>query len=552
MRMTRLFLGLWAGLLPLSLSAQLVLAPMPNSQWPKRPLSFSDTIEAHTKIRQRLEQLQRRGYILSSADSLKFANDTLWVQLHQGKKWKWVLAESQQSNLLDLPQSLPLTPNSWTAIKEKALEELHAYGYAGARISLRPKQEEGQTLVIEVGLDLGPALVWDSITAGTERVLAPRVLQHFSGLYPNRPVQHRHLKEGVRSLSSAGLLDAGSTPRLLQRGTKVDVDWPLKKARTNRFSGILGMMPDNNQTGGFLLTGELDLALENTFGYAERLNVSWQRLQTATQQLKIEASWPYLFGSRLGCMGDFKLFRIDSAFSQLEGKAGLSWKPSGFSLISGFFHIRQSLAAPGAENPSAGWLDASALSVGLQWEKRAIDDPITPRKGYRIRAIGSTGNREFRPDTVGNLNNVLVSELELDAFILQPIYKQWICYVRGHGYWLNSAGLLRSETRRFGGLHSLRGVDEESLYATWFGYLNTEIRFIFDRGSWFHFFADAGRYGRELGNETQSEWQIGTGLGLTFLTPAGSFSVVYALGITPGTQTGFGQSKIHLGYQARW
>jgi len=122
--MTRLFLGLWAGLLPLSLSAQLVLAPMPNSQWPKRPLSFSDTIEAHTKIRQRLEQLQRRGYILSSADSLKFANDTLWVQLHQGKKWKWVLAELQQSNLLDLPQSLPLTPNSWTAIKEKAIADL--------------------------------------------------------------------------------------------------------------------------------------------------------------------------------------------------------------------------------------------------------------------------------------------------------------------------------------------------------------------------------------------------------------------------------------------
>lgn len=552
MNTVRLFLGLCAAMLPLCLSAQVILAPLPNSQWPKRPVSVADTLEAKTRVQQRLEQLQRKGYILASADSFHFSRDTLWIHLHQGQRWKWVLAEPQQPNILGLTQSQPLNPNSWNTIKEKGLEALHAFGFAEAKITLKPKMETGQTLVIEVGLELGPALVWDSITAGTGRILAPKVLQHLSGLHTNRPVQHRQVLEGSRSLSSAGLLEAGSTPRLLQRGTKVDIDWPLKKARTNRFSGILGMMPDNNQTGGFLLTGELDLALENTFGYAERLNLSWQRLQTATQQLKIEASWPYLFGSRLGCMGDFKLFRIDSAFSQIEGKAGLSWKPSGFSMVSGFVHVRQSLAAPGAENPSAGWLDASALSVGLQWERRSLDDPITPRKGYRFRATGSTGNREFRPDTIGNLNNVLVSELELDGFILQPIYKQWICYVRGHGYWLNSTGLLRSETRRFGGLHSLRGVDEESLYASWFGYLNTEIRFVFDRGSWFHFFADAGRYGRELGNESQSEWQLGTGLGLTFLTPAGSFSVVYGLGITPGTQTGFGQSKIHLGYQARW
>ena len=268
--------------------------------------------------------------------------------------------------------------------------------------------------------------------------------------------------------------------------------------------------------------------------------------------MKVQAAWPYLLGTRLGWMGDFSLFRIDSAFTQIEGRTGLTWKPSGMSVLAGFVQFRQSTVAPGAENPSLGWLEASAVSAGLKWQHAFTDNPITPMKGHLLRFMTNTGERTFRTDTIGAANKALVFEIEAEAALIQPIYKRWIAYLRAHAWWLNSSNLLMSETRRLGGLHSLRGVDEESLYSTWFTYANTEIRYVFDRGSWFQVLFDLGRFGLELNQVKRSQWQIGLGGGLTFLTQAGSFSVVYALGIIPGESPGFGQSKIHIGYQARW
>jgi len=537
-----------------ALQSQIVLAPLENSDWPRRSFICEDTIEAKRQIQNEINLLQKKGYVLASADTLRLHGDTVWIFLHRGNKWDYILVKESVLPLEFPENPQRLRPEIWVEIKEKMLRSLQRAGYAEAKIQLEPKPESEieARLIIEAIVVAGPRFTYDSVQCVPSTILVPKVLHHLSGVYPQGPVDRLQIEAGSRVLSSAGLLTEGSLAQITQRGRKVDVLWPLKKAETNRFSGILGLMPENNQTGGFLFTGELDLYLENLLGYAEQLNLKWQRLQASTQQLKVQATWPYLFGTRIGWMGDFGFFRIDSAFSQIEGRTGLSWKPTGLSMLAGFVQLRQSTVAPGAENPGLGWLEASSVSAGLQWQHKFTDDPITPRMGHLLRCNANTGERTFRTDTLGFPNKGLVLEMEAEAALIQPIYKRWVAFFRVHGWWLNSPKLLMSETRRFGGLHSLRGVDEESLYATWFTYANSEIRYVFDRGSWFQVLFDLGRFGRELNQEKRSQWQMGVGGGLTFLTQAGTFSVVYALGMIPGESPGFGQSKIHIGYQARW
>jgi outer membrane protein assembly factor BamA len=536
------------------LKAQVVLAPMNQSPWPKRAFALKDSSEAQHKINQHLRQLHQKGHVLASIDSIRFMGDTLFVQLFSGQKWKWIVLEPESNSIHSKSEPQKLKPEIWDVLKEKKLKELLEQGFAEAKVLFRPfhGSDSSGLFIIEAYIVPGSALRYDSVKSNPNTVVAPMVLQHLSGVYPDKPVQRKRIEEGSRALASVGLLAPNAFAKITQRGRKVDVEWPLQKAKTNRFSGILGLMPENNQTGGFLFTGELDLALENILGYTEQLSLTWQRLQTSTQQLNVQAAWPYLLGSRFGWIGQFNMFRIDSAFSQINGKTGLSWKPSGLDLLAGFVKIRQSSVAPGAENPSLGWLEASAVSAGIQWQHRYIDDPITPKKGQHINLTASTGERTYRSDTIGGPNNGLVFEAEAEASIIRPLHRRWVYFLRLHGWWLSSPNLLMSETRRLGGLHTLRGVDEESLYATWFAYGNTEIRYLFDRGSWFQFFIDGGKFGLNLTQKTRSQWQLGIGGGLTFLTPAGSFSVVYALGLIPGESANFGQSKIHIGYQARW
>ena len=59
---------------------------------------------------------------------------------------------------------------------------------------------------------------------------------------------------------------------------------------------------------------------------------------------------------------------------------------------------------------------------------------------------------------------------------------------------LNSPQLFTNELYRIGGFKSIRGIDEQSIYASTFGIATFEYRFLFEQNSAFLLFADGGWY----------------------------------------------------------
>src|SRR5690606_553267 len=88
----------------------------------------------------------------------------------------------------------------------------------------------------------------------------------------------------------------------------------LNDRKASNFSGIIGFLPNNQQTGKLLLTGEANLKLKNALGRGESIAADWKRLQAATQSLNIQLAYPFLFNSPLGIDGSFSLFKKDSTF----------------------------------------------------------------------------------------------------------------------------------------------------------------------------------------------------------------------------------------------
>ena len=88
-----------------------------------------------------------------------------------------------------------------------------------------------------------------------------------------------------------------------------------------------------------------------------------------------------------------------------------------------------------------------------------------------------------------------------------------------------------------------------SISASTYVIICNEIRFLFAKQSYLHAFFDAAGYEKRLDKYT-SDFPFGFGLGISFETKAGIFSLSYALGKQLGNPIKFSTGKINFGYIA--
>ncbi len=115
---------------------------------------------------------------------------------------------------------------------------------------------------------------------------------------------------------------------------------------------------------------------------------------------------------------------------------------------------------------------------------------------------------------------------------------------------LYSAPVIYSnEAYRYGGLSSQRGFNEEELYSTAQTTFTAEYRFLVDRNSFAFAFFDQSWY-ENNSLQYYNDKPMGFGVGFSFGTNIGIFSISYALGKQFDNPILFRNSKIHFGYIA--
>jgi hemolysin activation/secretion protein len=113
----------------------------------------------------------------------------------------------------------------------------------------------------------------------------------------------------------------------------------------------------------------------------------------------------------------------------------------------------------------------------------------------------------------------------------------------------SSPTIFENELYRFGGLNSLRGFNEEQLFASTKGQLTFEYRFLLDENSNVFLFYDQCFYENSSVNY-YNDHPLGFGGGISFGSKIGVFSITYALGRELANPIDFRSSKIHFGYTA--
>jgi len=534
---------------------------------PSYPVVHTDTIQVKKTLSELFSRLHQTGYLTASVDSIE-KDSTQWnVWIRTGQPFRWASVRAGNARWRFLKRTgfreklffnEPIRFVRMQRLMRTLFQEYENNGYPFAIVQLDSLEWlPGDSLKASILVNEGPLVTFDSISVSGKGKLAPAYLHTYLGIRRNQPYNESAVRKIETRLKELPFVRPVSSPIVEFLNGKARIKLELDKRNANQFSGFVGLVPQNDVNGGFLITGDVRLRLQNLLKQGELADIQWQRLQTGTQNLNIQLYYPFLFNLPLGIDGKLNFFRVDTSFFNVNLQAGLVYLLKGTDYVKFFYQYQTSrkILPESGQSTITGLGNTDVNMFGIAGQMERLDYRINPRKGFTLRGDVSLGNKSVfvtPGDTVGALDsastNLLQLQLTTQAETYIPFLKRFALKLGARGGWIYNQQIFRNELFRLGGIRTLRGFDDESLYASAYALGTLEFRFLLDENSYINLFGDAGWYERTIREDKYQSYVVGFGGGITFNTKIGMFSVNYALGTQQDVPVDFRRSKIHLGY----
>jgi outer membrane protein assembly factor BamA len=488
--------------------------------------------------------------------------DTVVYSWNSGELFRWGSVNMRDTprafiDQLGHPGARYPEPYRWI---EEALLLAENSGHPFASLKIDSLTVKDRLIFGVMSYDPGPLITWDSLALLGDTKTKATYVQKISGLRPGEPFSQFRLEKATQTLRRSPYFTLVGAPQLSFQTRQATPIFTLQDRRVNVFDGVVGFMPNENEAGKLLVTGEVDLRLYHLGGKGRDLSIQWQRLNIQSQSLELHAKEAFLLRTPLDVQMGFSLLKQDSTFVNRTLELDFGYRISDEGDLT-FFTKRKAgdLISSGFESstlPEAIDYRWNQYGMGVDWDK--LDSPVSPRRGARVQGQLSMGNKRILQNT--GLPQDLYAGLEESSAQYQGwvslekhlyIRPAWGVWIRGVGGLLQNKNLFLNELYRIGGLKTIRGFNEKNFYADRYGFLNLEQRLFFDQNSFLMVFADAGILKNPFETE-KIDRPISFGTGINLDTDGGLFSFVFALGKSTTQPLSFSYSRIHFGYLARF
>jgi len=508
------------------------------------------------------------GYILFEVES-RVQSDSLILTLSPGAFYKWSLLTMNEEtkaymrksgvNLNRFERSL-VSPIRIGKAFNKTLAFLENHGFPFAQIKLDSVIISETSVKAEVSLDKGPLIMIDSLSIVGNLKVRKSYIANSTGIRPGGIYNESAIKTSSKRLSQIGFVQEVRPVEVRFNKDDTKVTLFLDNKQSSRFDGIIGFLPDP-QTGELLVTGDVSIHLENGMKQGEVIDLNWRRLQTNTQDLDAQFLIPYVLNSPLSPDGKFKIYRRDTSFTDVFGQLGLRYIFNQTNYVRGFVdrQVSSLISTAAYENSLIipEFLDRTITSYGLGIKLAKVDYFLNPSKGYTFELEGAAGNKVIlrNPAIRSEIyDSLMLTSLQmrsnLNAAYYVSIVKRLVWHQRFLGGALINDQLFNNEVYRIGGHRSIRGFNEESIFATNYAIARSEIRYQLDRDGFLFALFDQGWYENTAENRigARRDTPYSVGLGVSLGTKAGVFSLATAVGSEQGNPMLIRAAKFHFGF----
>ncbi len=529
---------------------------------------YSTQAEATAAVQNLLSYYYKQGFLAASIDSLGGDSTQVVVYFYIGEKYRYL--NLHKGNLDSYLLSEVGFKEKYFAdrtfkyeeiikLSEKLMSYCENNGYPFASFRLDSVWIGDNTVDAAINFTKNNKIIVDSLVLKGGCKIARGYIYNYIGIKPGRLYDESaiaKINSRLRELPFANLIKP-SEVMFTDHDAKIFLYLDKKKA--SKFYGILGILPNNQTTGKILINGELKLSLLNAFGHGEFIDLDWRSISKGTQDLKLNLAYPYLFGTPFGLNYKFTLYKKDTSYLTVDHNIGVQYFFNGQNHVKAFADIYKSnlLSSAGFETITVlpDFADVSANLFGVEVNFEKYDYKPNPVRGHQLFFSGAGGVKHIKKNSA--INEVLYDSIQLksnqfrlilNANLFVPLFKKTTLLLNTeNGYIINNT-IFDNELFKLGGLRSLRGFDEESLRASYYNMFLFEMRYLFEKNSFFALFFNGAYYERNTQKAFVHDLPYGFGAGVQFDTKIGIFSLYYALGSQFGQTISFKQAKIHFGF----
>lgn len=523
--------------------------------------SFKDT----NSLRKYLVDFQqfaiKKGYLLASYDTIqKLDKENFRVRFVLGEKFQDALLTVNPEELYFLKKNsnlsekilarIPLTPSelskTLTTIRDTYLEE----GFPFTSISLDEVVFDGTQLQAKIVIDKGEQFKWLAIHVRGDSSISVKYISNLIGIKQGDIYNEKTLENSSKRIKQVNFIKQIKPSDVLFTKEGAELYLYLESVPNSSVNGIIGLQP-NPTTNKLSVTGEVNLKLINALKRGESLIIDWRAIQPQTQSLKAQINVPFLFNTPFGLDGKFNLYKKDSTFLELTSTAGVHYFLKRGNYIKAFYQNNSSNLLSSSQTTSATTNLASVKSnsYGLAFYRKQLDYLPNPSKGLILNIEGSAGIRKSQVTDTSLTEKSTIYRTSLDIEWYIPLSRRHVLKLKNSTNLYSAPIIYSNELTRFGGFTTQRGFNEEELFASAQSTFTLEYRFLVDKNSHAFAFFDQSWYENNA-NKYSNDTPFGFGLGFSFGTNLGIFSISYALGKQFDNPILFKNGKIHFGYVA--
>lgn len=493
-------------------------------------------------IEEKSLELQLQGYLGCVLDSsVRFTEDSVHHYFNTGIKFK--LNELQTED-----ETFKMTGVASQKAIENYLQELliplENNGYPFASIELSTSLVTDSLINIEASVKNGPLVLIDSLVIRSEKKFHQIYLEQYLAVSDGEPYSEKNFRAISKRIQELPFAEMIQPPQVLFTEEGAQIFVYLKERKANRFDGIIGFQPDN-ETGNVVFTGDVSLALQNVLRRGESISLNWRRLQESTQDLSLKGALPYLFNTKLGTWAGIDIYRRDSTFTTTELELSFGLVNGANRNLRAFYQLWSSNALTESIT-SIENVRIDRYGIGLiQYSLNQLNNPS---RGAFIELTSSIGRKETageEEDDPSLISEQYAGELSM-SYWLPLAQRVSLGFVSKAGFKADNA-IRFNELYRIGGLGSIRGFDEESIFAQNFAIGTAELKYLLDSSSAVFLFYDQAWY--ERSDEVYfKDAPFGFGAGALIGTSSGSFRISYGLGSEQNNPILLRNGKVHFGY----
>lgn len=517
-----------------------------------------------------MAQLHQKGHLLASY-ATNYKGDSLTVEVFVGKRYSWA-----QLNTAGIPDQVlhksgfrskdyrqgPFNHREIKRLFKGIITQGENEGYPFVAVQLDSVHINDGKIAARLVYDTGPKITFDSLKFDESVSVKKKWLATYLAILPDAPFSQKKIETITTRINALGFLTLNNEPRVSFQNKQATVLLDLESRKSSRIDGIIGFLPNEEEQGRLLITGQFDLSLRNLFSSGKGLDIQWQSLRPRSQLLDIHYSHPNLFRSSLDFDGSFHLLREDTTFVTRQAELNFTFRPSqhSFTLFAQFRSsnlLRTDNLRDVTELPDLS--DFNVDYYGVKYGFNMLNDVTLPTSGIAGFIHAGVGSKRIQVDP--NLPGELFDDVDLNSLQLLfelgfKSYWRWnkhlVFYHNINAARVSNDRLFLNDLFRVGGLTSLRGFNENFFFASDYVLSNVELQFYFQPASYFFAFYDQSYLFFDIENSVFEDYPLGIGIGLNLATSSGVVSLAYGVGRAEEQPLSLSLSKFHFGYIAKF